>query len=195
MSSEAPDPIVIVSGLPRSGTSMMMRMLAAGGMPILDDGLRAPNVDNPHGYFEVERVKSLAKDSTWVHEARGKALKVVSELLRYLPGDETYRVIFMRRDIDEVLRSQRTMLSHRGEAIPADEDDVRRASIQHAAEIAEWLRAQPNMQVLYVNYGRTVGDPGPAAESIQAFLGRRLDAAAMTRAVDASLHRNRTVRA
>src|SRR5579872_1312474 len=116
------DFVTIVSGLPRSGTSMMLRMLAAGGLPILTDGVRTPDEDNPHGYLEWEGVKSLARDASWVASARGKGVKVIYYWLRDLPRDCRYRVIFMRRDLDEVLASQAAMLERRGVREPRPDD-------------------------------------------------------------------------
>lgn len=112
------EPIVIVSGLPRSGTSMMMKMLEAGGVPIMTDAVRTADIDNPKGYYEYERVKDLEKetDKSYIREGRGKALKVISWLLKDLPDDNRYRIIFMRRDLGEVIASQNKMLKHRGEA-------------------------------------------------------------------------------
>ncbi len=134
------EPIVVVSGLPRSGTSMIMKMLEAGGLPVLTDGLRAADEDNPKGYYEVERVKGLAEetDKGWLAEARGKGIKVISYLLKSLPPQFNYRVVFIRREIEEVLASQRKMLARRGETeeTPPErmralfEDDLWRASYQ-----------------------------------------------------------------
>ena len=111
--------VVVVSGLPRSGTSMLMGMLAAGGMETLADGVRAPDDDNPLGYYELERVKQLQTgvDTAWLGDARGKCVKVISYFLKYLPSDEHYRIVFVRRDLAEVLASQRTMLPRRGEPV------------------------------------------------------------------------------
>src|ERR1700741_4498489 len=106
------EPIVVVSGLPRSGTSMMMRMLEAGGLPIVSDGERAADIDNPKGYFELERIKNLEHetDKSYLSAARGKAVKVISFLIKELPDENDYRVVFMRRDLDEVLTSQQKMI-------------------------------------------------------------------------------------
>src|SRR5262245_53188886 len=112
-------PVYVVSGLPRSGTSMMMRMLEAGGIPPMSDGERTADIDNPEGYYEYERVKGLEKDpdKRWVREARGRALKVISFLLRHLPDDNAYRIVYMRRHLDEVFRSQDKMLDRLGNAV------------------------------------------------------------------------------
>src|SRR5262249_30630691 len=105
----APD-IIIVSGLPRSGTSLMMQMLDGGGVPVLTDNIRAADTDNPRGYYEFEPVKATKRDATWLPAARGKAVKMVSQLLYHLPPGETYRVLFLERDLEEVLASQEKML-------------------------------------------------------------------------------------
>jgi hypothetical protein len=113
---ENPPIITIVSGLPRSGTSMMMKMIEAGGIPPLTDAIRAADEDNPKGYYEFERVKQMDKgDVAWVADAPGKSVKVISALLKHLPPGYDYRVIFVQRNMAEILASQRKMLTHRGE--------------------------------------------------------------------------------
>ena len=131
------EPIVVVSGLPRSGTSMMMKMLDAAGIPIMTDAIRTADIDNPKGYFEYERVKDLEKDPdrSWVRNARGKALKVISFLLKDLPDDNAYQIVFMRRDIDEVLTSQNKMLEHRGEQDATDDAIMAEAYRNHLASV------------------------------------------------------------
>ena len=106
--------IIIVSGLPRSGTSLMMQMLDNGGVPVVTDNIRTPDTDNPRGYYEFEQVKKIKEDVSWLPATRGKAFKMVSQLLYELPASETYRVIFMERDLDEMIRSQEKMLSRLG---------------------------------------------------------------------------------
>ena len=154
------DDVIIVSGLPRSGTSMMMKMLEAGGMAPMTDNLRAADEDNPRGYYEFERVKRLESDQDWLEQARGKAVKVVSALLRHLPQDYPYKVVFMRRDIREVLASQQQMLLRRGK--PTDRIvDSRMASLfeKHLAQIERTINGCPWFEVLYVRYDRVLGDP------------------------------------
>jgi hypothetical protein len=185
--------ITIVSGLPRSGTSMMMKMVDAGGIPPLTDELRAADEDNPKGYYEFERVKQMDKgDTAWVPEARGKAVKVISALLKYLPTTEQYRVIFIRRNIDEILASQRKMLIHRGED-PDKQDDVQMKLLfeKHVRSVEEWLASRPNVRTLYVHYSDMLGTPRPQIERVNAFLGGKLDTARMAEVVDPSLYRNR----
>ena len=106
--------ITIVSGLPRSGTSMMMRMLEAGGMPVITDNLRTADDDNPRGYFEFEPAKKTKDDPSWLNAAEGKAVKMIYKLLYDLPDRLEYRVLIMRRNMQEVLTSQRKMLDRMG---------------------------------------------------------------------------------
>lgn len=187
------EPIVVVSGLPRSGTSMVMRMLHAGGVPLVMDGIRAADEDNPVGYFELETVKDLAGDgdASWVAGARGRAVKVISLLLEHLPRGHAYRVIFLERDLAEVLASQRKMLSRRGEASATD--DARMAEIYevHLRKVRRLLASDARFESLYVGYADVVSRPRAQAERIAAFLGRPLDLDRMTAAVDPALYRNR----
>lgn len=184
--------ITVVSGLPRSGTSMMMKMLDAGGMRPLTDNVRKADEDNPGGYYEFERVKQIEHDRTWLKGAGGKAVKMISALLKHLPPEYEYKVIFMRRDIAEVLASQKTMLIRRGE--PADKvDDEKMAAIfrRHLAQVQAWLDSQSNLDVLYLSYGQTVQEPLVQAQRVADFLGVSLDVLAMAAAVDSRLYRQR----
>ncbi len=185
--------IVIVSGLPRSGTSMMMKMLEAGGLSLLTDHLRAPDEDNPKGYYEFERVKQLPKgDTAWLPEAEGKAVKVISALLEHLPPTYNYKVIFMNRHLKEVLASQRKMLIRRGEdPDKVSEEELARLFEKHLRKVKAWLQAQPNIEVLEVHYNRLLADPIPYVRQVNAFLGGWLDEEAMARVVDPTLYRNR----
>ena len=184
--------IVIVSGLPRSGTSMMMRMLEAGGVPVLTDEAREADEDNLRGYYEDERVKQLSEDSSWITEAEGKAVKVISYLLRYLPEGYSYKVIFMERRIPEVLASQRKMMRRRGEAVDEVPDDVMAGIFErHLAEVEEWLGTQPDIETLYVSYNDTLDDPETGAERVDKFLGGGMDIEKMMQVVDPKLYRQR----
>ena len=187
------DPIVIVSGLPRSGTSMMMKMLEAGGVPIMTDAIRTADVDNPKGYYEYERVKDLEKetDKRYVREGRGKALKVISFLLKDLPDDNYYRVIFMRRHLDEVIASQNKMLDRRGEQSITDRETMAEAYRNHLASVKILVRRRPNFEMLEFRYDEAVKNPREAARAVNAFLGGTLNEAAMQAVVDGELYRNR----
>jgi len=187
-------PIVVVSGLPRSGTSMAMKMLAAGGVPIVTDGLRVADESNPKGYFELERVKELDKngDTAWLEEARGKAVKIISFLLTFLPETYDYRVIFMNRDLDEVLASQNKMLIARGEPTdPAGDAHMRQVYLQHLQKLERFLRNRPCFTTLTLRYKSVIDDPAAEASRIDAFLGGKLNVEKMAAVADRELYRNR----
>lgn len=185
--------ITVVSGLPRSGTSMMMKMLEAGGLPPVTDNLRTADEDNPKGYYEFERVKQLPKgDVAWLPDAQGKVVKVIAALLPSLPTTYRYRVIFMQRAMPEVLASQRQMLIRRGEDPDKVPDDLLAKLFEkHLRQVNEWVGQQPNVERLDVNYNEMLKDPQPFIERIQAFLGSQLDTEKMRQVVDPSLHRQR----
>src|SRR5512147_2891756 len=152
--------VTLVSGLPRSGTSMMMKMLEAGGLPVLADHLRRADEDNPEGYYEFERVKKIETDQSWLDEARGKVVKMISALLKHLPGTYRYKVVFMRRNLEEVLASQRQMLIRRGKPTDTTSDEKMAAYFtHHLRRVEEWLAAQPNVDVLYVSYNDLLRAP------------------------------------
>jgi hypothetical protein len=184
--------ITIVSGLPRSGTSLMMQMLGAGGLSVLSDGERKADTDNPRGYLEWERIKQLPKEPALIAEAEGKVVKVISQLLLSLPDGHEYHVIFMQRPLPEVLKSQDEMLRRRG-AFEANVDSspIEEAFQRHLIEVNRWLNGKPNVQVLRVHYHRTLREPKAAAEAVAEFLKVPLDIEAMTREVDQNLYRNR----
>jgi hypothetical protein len=186
------EPITIVSGLPRSGTSMMMRMLEAGGTEVLSDGLRKADEDNPHGYFELEKAKKIKDDPSWLPDARGKVLKMVSMLLESLPPGHGYRVIFMKRAIGEMLASQEKMLRRLGKE-ETGPDRVRMRGIyeKHLGHIQKWLGGRPDIEVLYVNFRDVIREPAGQAAVVNAFMGGGLDEGKMAAAVDGSLYRNR----
>lgn len=187
------EPIIVVSGLPRSGTSMAMKMLDAGGIPLVTDEVRLPDEDNPRGYFELESVKGLGEqdDKSWLAEARGRAIKIISHLLRELPDHHAYRVMFMNRRIQEVIRSQNRMLTRRGEELSGDDQNVTSLFEQHLRLIQLWLRKQQNFSVLDLHYSEVVNDPLGGAAQIAGFLKTDLDQQRMASVVDPGLYRNR----
>ncbi len=183
--------ITVVSGLPRSGTSMMMQMLEAGGLAPFTNAQRAADASNPRGYYEHERVKGLGRDNAWLDEAEGHVVKVIAQLLRHLPDGHDYRVVFMERDLDEVLGSQTAMLGRlgRGAANPAV---LRPVFERQLKEAKAWLDAHPRAEVRYVAHRTAVDDPAATAAALSAFLGGVLDVNAAAAAVDPSLHREQT---
>jgi hypothetical protein len=184
----------VVSGLPRSGTSLMMQMLSAGGMPVLTDDQRSPDPDNPRGYLELERVKQLKSDTSWLASAGGHAVKIIHLLLQDLPPTHQYDVLFMERDIGEVLRSQSSMLARSGRT-GAPLPPERLAAVYRAqlATVRQWLAERACFRVHPVRYAELVANPAESVHAIRNFLrgGAALDAAPMISAVDPSLYRNR----
>ena len=188
----SPLPVTVVSGLPRSGTSLAMQMIHAGGIPALTDGQRTSDDSNPRGYFELERVKQLKQDKSWLDEAAGKVVKVIHLLLAELPDDRPYRVVFMQRDLREVVQSQATMLARSGR--PGGQLAPERLIAvyeQQLKTVEQWLAARPNFSVLRVPYAQLVSDPAGVVPAVNAFLGGTLDEARMRAAVDPGLHRNK----
>lgn len=185
--------IIIVTGLPRSGTSMMMAMLEAGGIPLLTDGERVANGDNPKGYFEFERVKNLVDgDVDWISSARGKAVKVISYLLMKLPSTFNYRVIFIHRKIDEILASQRKMLINRGEdPDKISEDEMKAVLIKHLELVNVWIKSQPNIERIDVDYNRLLENPNDDLGKVLQFLDREIDSNNMEQIIDPQLYRQR----
>jgi hypothetical protein len=185
--------ITIVSGLPRSGTSLMMQMLQAGGLPALSDGERKADTDNPKGYLEWERIKQLPRNPSLIAEAEGKVVKVISQLILSLPPDHEYCVLFMQRPLPEILKSQDEMLRRRGNADAInDASAIEEAFQRHLIEVNKWLSDKTNVRVSRVHYHRVLREPKSVAEEIGAFLKVPLDVDAMIRQVDGSLYRNRT---
>lgn len=186
------EPIVVVSGLPRSGTSLMMQMLDAGGLPPLTDHERSADEDNPKGYYEFEQAKALKDgNAKWVAQAQGNAVKIISALLEYLPANQRYKVIFMRREISEILASQRKMLERRGERSTVDDEQMSHMYRRHLSSVEAWLAAQEHIDTLYINYAQLLDDPTVQIQRLLTFLGLPLDAQAMQAVPDKRLYRNR----
>ena len=187
------DDVIVVSGLPRSGTSMMMKMLDAAALSIMTDNERAADEDNPKGYFEYARVKDLKDeaDKSWVREARGQVLKVISHLLETLPDENFYRVILMRRDFDEIIASQNKMLERRGEENQVADSTVKEAYIRHLVDIRYMVRRRPNFEMIEVQFKQAMEAPRIFATDVNKFLGGNLDVESMMAVVDLELYRNR----
>jgi hypothetical protein len=169
--SKRMDPVIVVSGLPRSGTSMMMKILAEAGLPIVTDELRTADTDNPNGYFELETVKQMSAGKVaWLAEAGGKAVKVISSLLEYLPAQYSYKIIFMEREIHEILASQRKMLERRNQRSEVDDAQIAEQFRRHLSLVKPWLARQPNMEVLYISYNSLMLDPEPYCRRVIDFV-------------------------
>lgn len=187
------EPVIVVSGLPRSGTSMAMKMLQAGGVPIVTDGQREADIDNPKGYFEDERVLDLAQaaDKAWLRGSRGKAIKIISYLLRHLPRDNNYKVVFMRRDLTEVLASQAKMLERRGEANDGDDARMRQLFETDLWKAGYFMKHASHVEALEIHYSEVLADPEGHARRLADFVGGDLDVEKMAEVVDPDLYRNR----
>lgn len=183
--------ITVVSGLPRSGTSMMMKMLEAGGLEVIADSQREADDDNPKGYYEDQRFKTLHKDNSWIKEALGKSVKVIYNFLVNLPPEYRYNVVFLRREIAEVLASQKKMLERRGTKDNIPDDKMAAFFRKDLERVEAWLAKQPNIDVLYLGYHDVVKDPLANAERINGFLGGGLDVQKMAEVADPTLYRNR----
>lgn len=182
--------ITIVSGLPRSGTSLMMQMLAAGGMTLLTDFERKPDLDNPRGYLEWEPAKLLPKDPKLIDQAEGKVVKVISQLLLSVPTGRDYKLIFMERPLAEVLTSQDAMLQRRGTTDKVDHSIMTEAFRTHLQELRAWLEEREDLQLCRMGYRKLVSEPLANAQAVRDFLELDLDVQAMAKQVDRSLYRN-----
>lgn len=185
--------IVVVSGLPRSGTSMMMQMLEKGGLDIFTDKERAADESNPKGYYEHEAVKGLAKNKSWLPQATGKTVKIIAHLLSHLPAHYRYKIIFMERDVIEVVRSQQEMLIRNGKAVREDTLPLHLVNAYEltVARVKAWAAQHTNVSIHFVNYAAVVENPFLEALRIHEFLGQPLEVEAMTKAVEGDLHRVR----
>jgi len=178
--------VVIVSGIPRSGTSMMMQMLEAGGVPVYSDFVRQPDINNPKGYWETEQAKRLAKDNTWVKDARGMAVKVIAQLLQFLPPDLKYKVIFMKRNMREVIFSQQKMLGKRSDTYPVALAEIYEKEIQRAFD---WAEKEPHVELIGVDYADMLADPVVEIKKISNFINIQLHEQEAVKIVDPNLHR------
>lgn len=184
---------VVVSGLPRSGTSMMMKMLEAGGQMILTDSIRQADTNNPNGYYEFERVKKLKEgDYEWIADSKGKVVKIVTGLIMQLPADHPYKIIFMQREMGEVLSSQKKMLGRLGkEDDKVADEKMAKIYQEHLKQVNAWIAKQPNIEVLYVNYNNMVSDPFDSLHKVNEFLGGEMDVNTMAGVVNKELYRER----
>ena len=184
--------VTVVSGVPRSGTSLMMQMLAAGGMELLTDVVRAADADNPRGYFEWEPAKRLAEAPERIAEAEGKAVKIISSLLMALPPGREYRMLFMHRPMSEVVASQAEMLRRRGTQGAGLAPAAMAAALEvHVRQVTAWLEKQPHMRVCHVHHRRLLQQPEQELDKVLGFLETPLDRAAMLAQIDSSLYRQR----
>jgi Sulfotransferase family len=187
--------IIVVSGLPRSGTSMMMKMLEEGGIPILTDAVRGADNDNPNGYYEFELVKKLSDgQNQWLADANHKAVKIISALLEHLPASYRYKIIFMEREPREILASQQKMLTNRNEKSEISDAEMQEQFQKHLAAIKYWLARQPNMDVMYVDYNKMISKPENYCQAIADFIAIPVDVSKMLAVPNERLYRNRATK-
>lgn len=188
MTQKTKNTIIIVSGLPRSGTSMMMQMLTSGGLTALTDDVRAKDTNNPKGYFEYEKVKSLGQNADWLHLAQGKVIKVIAQLVPFLPNQFDYKIIMMHRDIKEILTSQQKMLGKDTAVIPFALADIFTKQLQ---ETEQFIASRSNMEVLPIHYKQVIDAPLEQANNIASFLNMDLNVNALIDSIDQKLYRNK----
>jgi Sulfotransferase domain len=187
--------IIVVSGLPRSGTSMMMKMLEEGGIPILTDAVRSADDDNPNGYYEFELVKKLPDgQNKWLAEANHKVVKIISALLEHLPANYRYKIIFMEREPREILASQQKMLANRNEKSEISDAEMQEQFQRHLAAIKYWLARQPNMDVMYVDYNKMISKPENYCQALADFIAIPVDVSKMLAVPNERLYRNRATK-
>lgn len=173
---------------------MMMKMLEAGGIKVITDSQRQADEDNPYGYFEFKQVREIKKNCSWLDSSTGKAIKIVSMLLYDLPLDRDYLLIFMKRNLDEVIASQKIMLERKGKTPGTEDEDLKLLYSRHLHEIEAWLTKQENFKTLYINYDDVLRQPLETVENIQKFMGRGLNTTNMIKSVDPSLYRQRSTK-
>ena len=182
------DQIVIVSGLPRSGTSLMMQMINKGGIEALTDDKRQADISNPKGYYEYEPVMALHKDNSWLHKAQNKSLKVVAPLLKFLGPKYRYKVIFMNRDLGEVVKSQQKMIGKNTESLPVK---LFQSYTKHLNQVEVWKEKTPNVELIYLDYKEVLTQTDQAIDKVAKFIGVEMNKEAMKRCIDTSLYRNK----
>lgn len=184
--------ITIVSGVPRSGTSMMMKMLEAGGMGVVQDGIRKADEDNPRGYYEFEKVKDIVEDSSWLEIAKGKVIKILFNFLYHLPSDNQYKIIFMQRNMAEIIASQNKMLERRSQPRETSDEEIAQLLNIEIENIKKWMAHQNNFEVLYIQYADVLSDPNKISLQLNEFICSKLNANRMTQVVDKSLYRQKS---
>jgi hypothetical protein len=182
------DTLVVVSGIPRAGTSLLMQMLKKGGMTLLADNRRKPDISNPKGYLELEAVKNLSKDNSCLKNQTGKAVKVISHLLKHLPKHQKYKIIFMNREMNEIIKSQEKMLKKEGKRFSKE---LIKIFLKELKLVKKWVKEEPKKEMINLHYKKIIKNPAKQIDKIIEFLGVPLDKEAMIEAIDPSLYRTR----
>lgn len=170
----------------------MMKMLESGGLTLLTDDSRPADEDNPDGYFEFAPVRHTARDASWVTMARGRVVKVIHALLPHLPSNETYRVVLVERDLEEVVDSQQAMLKRSAdEGAALSRDDLIAGYRRQLDQLERWMIEQPNYLFTTVNYNDLLTNPLSQLAHVTSLLGRALDCQAMSAVINPALYRQR----
>lgn len=181
----------IVSGLERSGTSMMMQMLAAGEIPVAYTDSRKADMHNPRGYFELEGgkiINSLMKGIFPMEMYKGKFIKITAYGLSYLPTECTYKIIYMERNLEEVLDSMEKM----SQIIDQNREETKQSFMKLNEKVKKEITSKNNIAVLFVNYNEMLKDPQPNIEKICQFIGPyEYNREKMISVVDTHLYRQR----
>jgi len=181
--------IIVVTGLPRSGTSLMMQILQSMGIKLFIDKHRAPDQSNPKGYFEHELVKTIERNNFWIKDAKGKAIKIVSPLLMYLPVNINYKIIFMNRLLDEIIQSQERMLSERGkENNTINSEVLKQIFIKDLNLSRKWIAKQSQSKYLEISHSKLLENPKPELEKIKTFLDIPIDLRSTIKVIDKKLY-------
>ena len=184
--------IYIVSGLPRTGTSLMMKMLEAGGLSVVTDDIRSADTDNPKGYYELEKVKNIFNDNDWLKTIKGRSIKMVSQLLLKIPKENTYKIIFMKRDLKEVIMSQKKMLINRKKKLPLVNDDtLEKFYLNHLNKITSFIDQSSNIDVRYIYFNKLMKSPLSELRKLQNDFINNINMDNMIKMIDTSLYRNR----
>jgi hypothetical protein len=172
----------------------MMKLLEKAGLPILTDNVRAADTDNEGGYYEYEPVKWMKEgDNSWMKNAVGKGVKIISHLLPNLPPDYNYKVVFMTRDLREVIASQDAMLKNRdeNEEKPIDEGNLVQIFAEHVEKVRDWMASQANIEAVYVNYNELVKEPVEQLKKLESLLNLKLNAADIIAEINPAYYRQR----
>lgn len=183
--------IIVVTGLPRSGTSLVMQILQSMGIDLFTDNKRSPDQSNPRGYFEHELVKTIEYDTSWIKKVEGKAIKIVSPLLVYLPNNYNYKIIFMDRVLDEIVQSQEKMLLVNGVPNPQIEPEViKQIFIKDLKQAWSWIRELSHSESLEISHSKLLKKPESELEKVNGFLNIKVDLENTLKVIDKKLYRS-----
>ena len=184
--------IIVVTGLPRSGTSLMMQILQSLQIKLFTDNHRSADESNPKGYFEHQWVKTIEKDNSWLTDVKGKAIKIVSPLIKYLPVDLNYKIIFMNRDLDEIIQSQERMLTENNKKDDAtNSEELKQIFLKDLKQSKDWIHTQLHSEVLEILHSKLLKNPETELEKIKSFLKIDINTTLILKVIDKNLYRSK----